>query len=147
MPAAGLLLGVPLGNTIGAGSDVVSGVLLIGIGIWLWWKEQREQDDDEGEAATLARAATSVGWGVVGLAVSVSLDELAIGFSFGVLSFPLVPALILIALQALLVSLVGQWVGKSTGKRLGEWAEHLVGPALCLLGVWLLLVHLLHLPF
>lgn len=147
MPAVGLLLGLPLGSAIGDWSDYLAGALLIGVGAWLWFKEHKEDDEENEEAEKLAKAATTVGWGLVGLALSVSLDELAIGFSFGVLGFPLMPALVLIALQALLVSLAGQWVGKRAGNKLGAWAERLVGPALGLLGLWFLLAHLLRLPF
>jgi putative Mn2+ efflux pump MntP len=147
MPAVGLLIGLPLGSAIGDWSDYLAGVLLIGVGVWLWRQERQKDDEEHEEAARLAKAATSFGWGLVALALSVSLDEFAIGFSFGVLGFPLVSALVLIALQALIVSLVGQWIGKRTGSKLGAWAERLVGPALCLLGLWFLLAHLLRLPF
>jgi manganese efflux pump family protein len=152
MPAVGLLLGLPLGNALGAWSGYLAGVLLCGIGAWMWWKERGERDDDddakgEGEAAKIARAATASGWGVIGLAVSVSLDELAVGFSFGVLRIPLVPALILIAVQALLVSAGGQWVGRRMGQKLGERAEQLAGPAFCVLGLWFLAAQLFGIPF
>ncbi len=146
MPAIGLLLGLPLGSAIGEWSDYLAGVLLMGIGVWMVVKERQEGDEENEEAEKLEKAATTVGWGLVVLALSVSLDELAVGFSFGVLGFPLVPALVLIALQALLVSLAGQWIGRRVGNRLGAWAERLVGPALGLLGLWFLLAHLLRLP-
>jgi putative Mn2+ efflux pump MntP len=143
MPAVGLLLGVPLGNALGAWSGYLAGAMICGVGLWMWWKQRREDDEDkddahdaQGEAALIARAATASGWGLVGLAISVSLDELAVGFSFGVLRIPLVPALVLIALQALVVSVVGQWVGSRLGHQLGERAERVAGPALCLLGLW-----------
>lgn len=160
MPAVGLLLGLPLGNALGAWSGYLAGVLLCGIGGWMWWKErgERDKDDDddddddakgqqEGEAATIARAATASVWGTMGLAVSVSLDELAVGFSFGVLRIPLAPALILIALQALVVSVGGQWVGRRMGQKLGERAEQVAGPAFCVLGLWFLAAQLFGIPF
>lgn len=159
MPAVGLLLGLPLGNVIGAWSGYVAGALIVGVGLWMWRNERREDDkddprndrpdtaeEDDDEGAKIARAAHSGGWAVVGLALSVSLDELAVGFSFGVLGFPLAPALLVIALQALCVSLLGQWVGGHAGERLGERAERLAGPALCLLGVWFLVAPILGLP-
>src|SRR5258708_3939464 len=98
MPAVGLLLGLPLGNALGAWSGYLAGVLLCGLGVWMWWKEHGERDEDDDaagkrEAAKITRAATAAGWGILGTAVSVSLDELAVGFSFGVLRCPLVPAL------------------------------------------------------
>jgi manganese efflux pump family protein len=83
----------------------------------------------------------------MGLALSISLDELAVGFSFGLLGLPVVPILLLIALQALLVSLAGQWIGRHVGQRVGPYAEQLVGPILCLLGAWFIAAQLLEVPF
>src|SRR5260370_41035874 len=82
MPAVGLLLGLPLGNALGTWSGYVAGALLCGLGAWMWWKERGERDEDDdadGEAAKIARATTASGWGILGLAVSISLDELAAG--------------------------------------------------------------------
>lgn len=164
MPAIGLLVGLPLGNAIGGWSAYLAGALIVAVGVWMWRKERDDDDHDDhdadqynrsgagdepdtsGEKMRIARAATATGWAVVGLALSVSLDEFAVGFSFGILGFPLLPALLIIALQALLVSLLGQWVGRHAGDRLGERAERLIGPALCLLGLWFLLVPLVGLP-
>jgi putative Mn2+ efflux pump MntP len=149
MPAIGLFLGLPLGAALGAWSDYIAGLLLCGLGAWMWWKERRERDEDDtadGEAAKIARAATASGWGILGLAVSISLDELAAGFSFGVLRVPLVPALVLIVLQALLVSVAGQWAGRHMGQKLGERAERLAGPAFGVLGLWFIAAQLFGLP-
>jgi putative Mn2+ efflux pump MntP len=154
MPAVGLLLGVPLGNALGAWSGYLAGAMICGVGLWMWWKQRRDDvnvdkddsQDSQGEAALIVRAATATGWGLVGLAISVSLDELAVGFSFGVLRIPLVPALVLIALQALVVSVVGQWVGSRLGHQLGERAERVAGPALCLLGLWFIVAQLFGIP-
>ncbi len=152
MPAVGLLLGLPLGNALGAWSGYLAGVLLCGLGVWMWWKEHGERDEDDDaegkrEAAKITRAATAAGWGILGLAVSISLDELAVGFSFGVLRVPLVPALVLIAFQALLASVAGQWTGRHMGQKLGERAEQLVGPAFGVLGLWFITAQLFGLPF
>lgn len=148
MPALGLVIGLPLGDALGRWSVYVAGAVIFGVGLWIWLKERGEDkdDDDEGEAAAIARAARSGGWGTLGLALSISLDELAVGFSFGVLGFPLVPALVVIAVQALLLSLVGQWIGRRAGERFGEAAEHLVGPALCALGLFFIVAQLAGLP-
>lgn len=147
MPAVGLLLGLPLGSAIGEASGYVAGALILATGLWMWLKERRENDaddddDDDDEAEKIALAAKRTGWALVGVALSVSLDELAVGFSFGVLRLPVVPALVTIAAQALLVSLAGQWVGQRLGSRIGAHAEQLAGPALCLLGLWFLAAQL-----
>jgi putative Mn2+ efflux pump MntP len=151
MPAVGLLLGLPLGHALGQYANYVAGTVLIGIGGWVWWNQRRERagagDDDDEQAAKIMRAATASSWSLLGLALSISLDELAVGFSFGLLGLPLLPVLLLIALQALLVSLAGQWVGRHVGRWVGPYAEQLVGPVLCLLGAWFIVAELAGIPF
>jgi manganese efflux pump family protein len=147
MPAVGLVVGLPLGHALGRWASYVAGALLIGIGAWVWWHSQRERaGDEDDEAAKIMSAATASTWSLMGLALSISLDELAVGFSFGLLGLPLVPILLLIALQALLVSLAGQWIGRHVGQRVGPYAEQLVGPILCLLGAWFIAAELLGVP-
>jgi len=137
MPAVGLLIGRPLGATIGGWAVYIAAALLIGTGVWMLREGLEDDDDDEagGEASKIMSAATARGLPLVGIALSVSLDELAMGFSFGVLRVAVAPALIAIALQALVVSLGGQWIGQRMGAALGERAEVLAGVVLCLLGV------------
>jgi manganese efflux pump family protein len=147
MPAVGLVAGLPLGHALGRYASYVAGALLIGIGGWTWWSSRREQaGDEDGEAAKIMSVATASIWSLIGLALSISLDELAVGFSFGLLGLPLVPILLLITLQALLVSLAGQWIGRHVGQRVGPYAEQLVGPVLCLLGAWFIAAELLGAP-
>jgi putative Mn2+ efflux pump MntP len=150
MPAVGLVLGLPLGHALGTSANYVAGALLIGIGGWMWWHQQRERardGDEDDEAAKIMRATTASTWSLLGLALSISLDELAVGFSFGLLGLPLIPILVLIALQALLASLAGQWMGRHVGQQLGPYAERLLGPILCLLGAWFLVAQWLGVPF
>lgn len=142
MPAVGLLLGRPLGGLLGGVAVYAAAALLIATGAWLLRASFMDDDDDEGaggEAARIRGAAAARGWALLGLALSVSLDELAMGFSFGVLRVPVAPALLAIALQALLVSVLGQWIGQRAGAALGERAEIAAGAVLCLLGVALAL--------
>lgn len=149
MPAVGLLLGEPLGQALGHLAGYVAGALLVGVGGWMWGHErgERARKSDQGgeeddEAARIMSAATGSIWGLVALALGISLDELAVGFSLGLLGLPLIPILLLITLQALLLSLVGQWIGKHAGQRVGAFAEQLVGPLFCLLGAWFLIAQL-----
>lgn len=148
MPAVGLLLGRPLGDAIGGWAVYVAAVLLIATGAWLLREGLKDDEDDEpgGEASRIMSAATARGLTLAGIALSVSLDELAMGFSFGVLRIAVAPALIAIALQALVVSLVGQWIGQRVGGALGERAEVAAGVVLCLLGLAFAIGRLAGLP-
>ena len=58
------------------------------------------------------------------------LDELAIGFSLGLLNVPVVPAIVLIAAQAFVVSQVGFALGGRVGEATREGAERLAGAVL-----------------
>jgi putative Mn2+ efflux pump MntP len=121
----------------------VAGALIIAAGLWLWYHASKGDDD---EAKQIQRAVNHAGWALIVIALTVSLDELAIGFSFGLLRLPIIPALVVIASQAALMSLVGQWIGLRLGDTIGEYAERLVGPALCLLGLWFIVAQLAGLP-
>ena len=131
MPAVGLLMGRPLGEAVGRWDVYAAAVLLLMTGLWLL-REGLAEDD---ERAQILRLASAQGLTLVGLALSVSLDELAVGFSFGILRIALAPALVAIALQALLLSLCGLWLGSRVGRALGERAELLAGAVLCVLGI------------
>ena len=131
MPAVGLLIGRPLGEAVGRWDVYAAAALLLVTGLWML-REGLAEDD---ERAQILRLASAQGLTLVGLALSVSLDELAVGFSFGVLRIALVPALVAIALQALLLSLCGLWLGSRVGRALGERAELLAGAVLCVLGI------------
>ena len=83
------------------------------------------------------------GVAVIGLGLSVSLDELAIGFSLGLLNVPIVPAILLIAIQAFVVSQVGFALGGRIGEATREGAERLAGAVLLAIGGALLLAKIL----
>jgi putative Mn2+ efflux pump MntP len=72
--------------------------------------------------------------------VSVSLDELAIGFSVGLLRLPLVPLVVAIGVQAFAVTLLGLTLGRRVRAQWREPAGRVAGVALTALGVTLLLL-------
>ena len=124
-------MGRPLGEAVGRWDVYAAAVLLLVTGLWLL-REGLAEDD---ERAQILHLASAQGLSLVGLALSVRLDELAVGFSFGLLRLALAPALVAIALQALLLSLCGLWLGSRVGRALGERADLLAGAVLCLLGI------------
>ncbi|HET8626133.1 MAG TPA: manganese efflux pump, partial [Thermomicrobiales bacterium] len=136
MPIVGLLVGQGLGTVVGEVATYVAAAILIALGGREIWEAVREEDDDDDElrerAAVLERPLLLTG-------LSVSLDELAVGFALGVLRVPLGPALIYIAVQAFALTFLGLSLGRRLGHRLGEWAELAAGVVLALLGLALLL--------
>jgi manganese efflux pump family protein len=136
MPLIGLAVGVPLARAIGSAADYVAIALLLALGAYLLV-------GDGGEAERLRELATGRGIGMLALGLSVSLDELAIGFTFGLLRLPVVPALILIAAQAFIAAQLGLRFGARLSERLRENTERLAGLALAALGLALLATKLL----
>src|SRR5262249_24726240 len=70
--------------------------------------------------------------------ISISLDELAIGFSIGLAGVPVAAVVVAIGLQALLAAQLGLAIGAKIGERWRERAEQAAGIALILLGAFLL---------
>ncbi len=137
MPLAGLALGAPLARAIGPLADFGAAAAVIGIGAWMLLHDEK---DDEDEKA--GRLATTHGAALIGLGISISLDELAIGFSLGLTHLPLIPVIIAIAAQALIAAQLGLYLGSRIGERFREWAQRLAGLALIALGVFLVVERL-----
>jgi manganese efflux pump family protein len=138
MPLIGLALGVPLGHAIGDAADYVAiGVLLV-FGLYtLLGAEEREE-------RAIARLGGAPGTGaLLLLGLSISLDELAIGFTLGLLRLPVALVIALIAAQAFVLTQLGLRLGNRLSERLREGAERLAGLALTTLAIVLLAEKLL----
>lgn len=140
MPLVGLALGALLGRLIGNLADYVAIAALIGLGAYLLFQ------NDENEGARIERLVQSNGITMLGAGVAVSLDELAIGFTLGLLGVPIVAALILIAVQAFAISQLGFFVGTKVSESIREGAERLAGLALIAIGGFVLLGKFVPLP-
>jgi len=110
MPLVGLALGAPLGHVAGSAADYIAiGVLfLFGIYTLLLFS-----DDDE---ERLGELANMNGWQAGMLGLSISRDELAVGFTLGLLRLPVVPVII-IATQAFVVSQLGTRLSEGARRR------------------------------
>lgn len=111
---------------------------MIGTGGWML---ASRDDDDERKAG---RILTTRGPALVALGLSISMDELAVGFSVGLARLPLVPLITAIAVQALIAAQLGLALGATISERLRERAEQLAGIALILLGGFLIAEQLTH---
>lgn len=107
---------------------MIASGLLVGLGFYLMFA--RDNEEESVEALAAAR-----GWAAIGLGLSVSLDEFAIGFSFGALRVPVLPALVLIAVQAVVISQLGFRVGHRLNIASRERAERVVGMLLIVIGL------------
>jgi len=136
MPVAGLLVGVGLGRVIGGFSEYVAIAALAGLGFYMLFG--RDENDQR-----VQKLVASTGMAMIVLGLSVSLDELAIGFSLGLLNVPIVPAIVLIAAQAFIVSQVGFAIGGKVGEATREGAERLAGAVLIVIAGALLVAKIL----
>jgi putative Mn2+ efflux pump MntP len=134
MPIVGFVLGAVAGNVAGTAADYVAIVILIGLGVFMLWPRSHDRDDDE-RAGLLARTR---GLAAIGLGVSISLDELAIGFTLGLLRFPVVLVIVLIGIQTFVVTQAGLRLGARIGEVVRQRAEQLAGIVLAALGILLL---------
>lgn len=130
-PAVGLLVGAAVGRSIGDAADYLAGALLVGYSLFVLLRREDESED-------AGQMATTHGWALVLLGVSVSIDELAVGFTLGLSRVPVVPALALIAAQAFVVSQIGIRVGAKLSERFRDRAERAAGVILAVLGAWLI---------
>lgn len=137
MPLIGLGLGAPIGHAIGGGAAYVAIGVLLAFGVYM------VLSSEAGEEERLARFAHARGPAALLLGVGISLDELAIGFTLGLLHLPVVLVIALIAVQTFAVTQLGLRLGGRLSARLREAAERLAGVALAGLAVGLLVEKLL----
>ncbi len=126
MPLVGLGLGRALGAAAGSAADYLAVALLLAVGLTMLRGE-------EGPGAPSTAVA---------LGLSVSLDELAIGFALGLLGVRIWLAIALIATQAFVAAQLGLRLGSRLGSAARAGSERLAGLILAALGVALLVERL-----
>jgi manganese efflux pump family protein len=135
MPLIGVALGAPLGHTIGSAADYIAAALIAALGIYMLLAN----DHEENRVLSLTQRGL---FGAMALGVSISLDELAIGFSAGLLRLPIAALVIAVAAQAFIATQIGIRIGGRVGARMREATEKLAGVALIVLGAILLITQI-----
>lgn len=130
MPVVGFLLGHVVASANGQLASYCAVGLLLGVGLYSMWEAIHEEEEQKYAATSLLS--------LLAIAVSVSLDELAVGFCLGLLHIPILLAVALIALQAFILTLAGSALGTIIGKNVAERADLLSGVVLTLLALFLL---------
>jgi manganese efflux pump family protein len=130
MPLVGFLLGKALAQAAGNVASYLAIALLLAVGLYMLRESTKSKREAQYEADTFLRLAV--------VAASVSMDELAVGFSLGLLGVPILLAALYIGLQAFVVTLVGTAIGRRVGELFAERAEMVAGIALTLLAFFLL---------
>ncbi len=138
MPLVGLVLGAPLAHAVSGIADYLAAAALIAVGAWMLLSG--DEDAEEEKVRQLSRAH---GLAMVGLGISISLDELAMGFSLGLARLSIAEVVIAIAAQAFIAVQLGLHLGGRVGDRLRENIERVAAIALIVLGLVLATARLL----
>jgi len=138
MPIAGMLIGRGVGALIGQWAGyggilflVIAGVLLL-----------RPDKYEDGESKRLGLLAHAQGLAIIDLGLSISVDELTIGLSAGLLGLSIALTVIWIGVQAFLAAQVGLRFGSRLGEEARERSELVAGVALIAVAIILLLLKL-----
>lgn len=139
MPILGAIIGAGVGTVIGrfAGWTAIAVLVLAGA-------LMLRPSDEEKEAARLKLLARAHGLAIIDLGVAISIDELAVGFSLGLVGLSIPLAVVWIGIQAFVAAEAGLRIGSRIGEELRERAERLAGLALVGMAVVLLALKLLH---
>jgi len=135
MPIAGILVGRVTGNLIGAWAGYGGIVFLLIAGVLLL------RPDDEKRLGLLAHAR---GLAILDLGLGISVDELTVGLSAGLLGLPIALTVVWIAVQAFAAAQVGLRFGARLGEEIRERSEQAAGVALILVALVLLGLKLLN---
>lgn len=135
MPGIGVLLGRVVSGFAGHYATYAAGTV-IGIAGLLLLKPSGDETDQEKKQAKLLSQAK--GLAIINLGISISIDELALGLSLGLLHVPLLLAVVLIGAQAFIASQLGLRLGQRLNEKFRDYAERLAG--LLLVAVALIII-------
>jgi putative Mn2+ efflux pump MntP len=139
MPIAGMLIGRVAGTFLGAWAGYGGIAFLLLAGLLLLRPGQKEID----EAGRLRLLAHARGVAILDLGLSISVDELTVGLSAGLLGLSIVLTVLWIAVQAFVITQVGLRLGGRVGEEVRERAEWVAGAALIVVALVLLALRLL----
>jgi len=132
----GLVLGAELAEAIGGLAGYVGAGVFVVLGAYLLL------DRDTREAERVRKRISESVFGLIGLGISISSDELAAGFGLGLTHIPFAAGFGAIALQGVIASQLGLFLGSRVGERFHEAAGRLAAMGLLLIGVYQLVEQL-----
>jgi putative Mn2+ efflux pump MntP len=140
MPIVGMLIGRAAGALIGGWAGYMGIGFLFAAGTLLLRPAQAEGD----ESRRLRLLGHARGLAIIDLGFSISVDELTIGLSAGLLGLSILLTVAWIGVQAFVATQVGLRLGARLGEEVRERAEWIAGVALILVAVVLLVLKLTH---
>jgi putative Mn2+ efflux pump MntP len=128
MPIIGLLLGQAVAGHLGHIAKYVGSAILIVVGGYTIWQGRRVPS----EPRVPARIRTHR---LLGTALALSIDNLAVGFALAVYQINIVLAAVTMGVISVALSLIGLELGSRLGTRVEKWSEELGGGVLILVGL------------
>ncbi len=133
MPLAGWQIGEAAGKFLGQAAGVVGALILLSLGVRMIWQSL------PGGGAAAPKVILVKDWGLFLLALSVSMDALAVGFTLGTRGTNLLLTVFTFGIVAGLMTLSGLLLGRWLGRWFGERAQLVGGVILIGIGVKLFL--------
>jgi putative Mn2+ efflux pump MntP len=134
MPVIGILVGRAAGQFLGDRAEYGGIAFLVLAGLLLLWPAK----DQDAETRRLNLLTHARGWAVLGLGMSISIDELTIGLSAGLMGLSIVATVVWIAVQAVAATQLGLRLGSRLGEAARERAEWAAGAMLIVVALVLL---------
>lgn len=116
-------------------AGIAGAVVLVLLGLNMLWRNIKEDD----EKACVRAANPLQGLNLILLAVSVSLDALAVGFGLGMLDVDLILLCVILGIVIFIIALIGLMLGRKLGVMIGQRAELVGGLVLIFMGLNVLL--------
>jgi putative Mn2+ efflux pump MntP len=138
MPIAGMLIGRVAGAILGTWAGY-GGIAFLFVAGLLLLRPGHDESEETGRLRLLAHAR---GLAILDLGLSISVDELTVGLSAGLLGISIVLTVAWIAVQAFVATQVGLRLGGRLGEEVRDRAEWVAGVALILVAIALLVLRL-----
>lgn len=134
MPVIGIVAGRAAGQFLGDWAEYGGIAFLVVAGLLLLWPAK----DEDAETRRLNLLTHARGWAVLGLGMSISIDELTIGLSAGLIGLSILTTVAWIAVQAVAATQLGLRLGSRLGEAARQRAEWTAGAMLIVVALILL---------
>lgn len=139
MPILGVLAGTAAGHVLGRWAGYGGIAFLVVAGAMLLWPGR----DEEAEERRIRLLAHARGLAILDLGLAISVDELTVGLSAGLLGLSLAVVVLWCAAQAFAAAQLGMRLGARLSDRMRERSEQAAGLALLAVAAVLLLLRIL----
>jgi manganese efflux pump family protein len=133
MPVIGWFIGLLVSDLIRDFDHWIAFILLTLIGLKMFW--EGFQNDSENQKKDISFITVAL------QSVATSIDALAVGVTFALINVDVIFPSIIIGLVTFVFSLIGLYLGKNLGKKVGNSFTFIGGAVLILIGIKILLEH------